>query len=70
MTWRNTHSRKCDVNVSRVWKAYLDAGPAILLEKDVFRLEITVEHLLGAQEAQAHQHLVCKLPATNSQHIE
>ena len=41
----------------------LDARPASFLEQDVFRLEVTMQHLLEAQVTQAHQHLSCKLPA-------
>ena len=42
--------------------ADLDAGSAVLLEQNVFWLEVAMQHLLAPQEAQAHQHLVCKLP--------
>ena len=42
--------------------ADLDARSAVLLEQNVLRLEVAMQHLLAPQEAQAHQHLVCKLP--------
>ncbi len=40
----------------------LDARSAALLEQNVLWLEVAMQHLLAPQEAQAHQHLVCKLP--------
>lgn len=42
--------------------ADLDAGSAALLEQNVLWLQVAMQHLLAPQEAQAHQHLVCKLP--------
>ncbi len=42
--------------------ADLDAGSAALLQQNVLWLQVAMQHLLAPQEAQAHQHLVCKLP--------
>ena len=44
-------------------QADLDARSAAFPEQDIFRLQVAVQYPLAAQEAQADQHLGCKLPA-------